>query len=178
MYERNKNCTGYLFRHVASPEELRTVYDILGTQFSPSFTHENCSFNDLASHYPKDRQMMLVVENEGRIIGGALGFGNTLRIIAITPSYRGLGLGRRLIQTFEVVAMRKEVRMVALVAHPDTVDFYTKMGYRGKRGRSKELPLPGRVLEFRLRKWEEKIGNLEEGQVVCIDETGKVPSLF
>jgi hypothetical protein len=42
----------------------------------------------------------------------------------------------------------------------------------------KELPLPGRVLDYRLRKLEARIGDLEAGQVVQTDETGKIPSLF
>ena len=170
--------TGYLIRYVASPDELKTTFDILGAQFTPPYTHENRIFKDLANNYPNDRQLMLVVKYEGQVIGGALGFGSTLRIIAVVPEHRGKGLGRRLIQTFEVGAMRKQERMVSLGSHPDAVGFYTKMGYRGKTGRSKELPLPGRVTEFRLRKWGEKLGDLQVGQLVIPDETGKIPPLF
>jgi hypothetical protein len=68
--------------------------------------------------------------------------------------------------------------MLSLGSHPDAVNFYTKMGYRGKTGRSKELPLPGCVMEYQLRKWEEKLGDLAVGQHIFPDETSKVPSLF
>jgi hypothetical protein len=52
------------------------------------------------------------------------------------------------------------------------------MGYHGKSSMHKELPLPGRVLELRLKKLETKLGDLEVGQVVWTDEMGKIPSLF
>jgi predicted N-acetyltransferase YhbS len=170
--------TCFIMRVVASLDELKFVYDILGAQFTPTLTHNGWTFEDLANHYPEDRQLMLVIEKEGNVIGGALGFDHILRIIAVTQAYRGVGLGRRLIQTFEVAAMRKGLRMVSLGSHPDAIDFYTKMGYRGNRGRSKELPLPGKFLEYRLRKWEETSGDLEVGQRIYLNEEGKIPSLF
>ena len=52
------------------------------------------------------------------------------------------------------------------------------MGYLGKSSMHKDLPLPGRVLELRLRKLEALIGDLEAGQFVQTDETGNIPSLF
>jgi hypothetical protein len=42
----------------------------------------------------------------------------------------------------------------------------------------KELPLPGRVLEYRLRKLEALVGDLEAGQAVQTGEDGRVPPLF
>ena len=60
----------------------------------------------------------------------------------------------------------------------DAKGFYARVGYRGKSSMHKELPLPGRVREFRLRKLEAELGDLEVGQVVSVDATGKIPPLF
>ena len=74
--------------------------------------------------------------------------------------------------------MRRGVRMISLGADEREKGFYLRMGYRGRSSMHKELPLPGRVLAFRLQKLEAVMGDLEAGQVVQTDETGKVPSLF
>jgi predicted N-acetyltransferase YhbS len=96
VHKTQYNKTGYLIRHVASPGELETALNILGAQFDPLYTHENYNFEDLANELPDDRQLMLVAEHEGQVIGRALGFCSTLRIIAIVPEHRGKGLGGRL----------------------------------------------------------------------------------
>jgi predicted N-acetyltransferase YhbS len=53
---------------------------------------------------PADRSLMLLAEAQGRIVGGALAFqtdpdspagGGTLRLVAVTPPYCGMRLGRR-----------------------------------------------------------------------------------
>lgn len=121
---------------------------------------------------------MLVAERDGRIVGGALGSSNVLRIIALEPGARRKGLGRRLIQTYEVGAMRRGVQTISLGAIEGAKGFYLRMGYHGKSSMHKELPLPGRVLEFRLHKLEALVGDLEAGQVVRTDASGKVPPLF
>ena len=168
----------YTIRRVASIEELKETFDVLGTQFTPPIAEKDRVFTDLVDHYSQDRQLMLVVEKDGQIVGGALGFGDTLRVIALKPEVRGKGLGRRLIQTFEVSAMRHGVPMISLGAAEYAKAFYERMGYRGKSSMHKELPLPGRVLEYRLQKLEALVGDLEVGQSVETDETGNIPSLF
>jgi predicted N-acetyltransferase YhbS len=178
MNHNRVDCESYAIRRVASIEELKETFGVLGAQFAPPVANDDRVFTDLLDHYPQDRQLMLVAEKDGRIVGGALGFGNTLRVVALKPEARGKGLGRRLIQTFEVGAMRHGVRTISLGAVEHAKGFYERMGYRGKSSMHKELPLPGRVLELRLRKLEALIGDLEAGQSVQTDETGKIPSLF
>ena len=168
----------YIIRQVASIEELAQVLDLLGAQFTPPIAAQDRVLADLLPHYPQDHALMVVAEKDGRIVGGALGFGSTLRIIALEPEERGKGLGRRLLQTFEVSAMRRGVRMISLGTLVRAKGFYLRMGYRGKSSMHKELPLPGRVLELRLRKLEAAMGDLEVGQVVQADEAGQVPPLF
>lgn len=170
--------SGYFIRQVASIEELKDVFDLLGRQFSPPLTRTDRLIDDLLDNYPQDRRLMLVAEKDGRIVGGVLGFASTLRMIALEPQVRGIGLGRRLMQTFEVAAMRLGVQMISLGAVEAERDFYLHMGYRGKKSMHKELPLPGPVLERRLLKLEAQLGDLESGQFVQVDDIGKVPPLF
>jgi len=171
-------CESYTIRQVASLKELAAAFDRLGAQFTPPVTHEDPEFAKLRDGFPEDRRLMLVVEQDGRIVGGVLGSSNVLRIIALEPGARRKGLGRRLIQTYEVGAMRRGVQTISLGAIEGAKGFYLRMGYHGKSSMHKELPLPGRVLEFRLHKLEALLGDLEIGQVVQTDETGKVPPLF
>ena len=178
MNNENGSYEKFTIRRVRSIEDLKETFNVLGAQFIPPLTDADRICADLLYYYPQDRPLMLVVENDGQVIGGVFGFGSTLRIIALEPAYRKKGLGQRLIQTFEVAAMRHGVRMISLGAVEQAKDFYVHMGYRGKSSMHKELPLPGRVLELRLRKLESIIGNLDIGQIVQTDKNGKIPPLF
>ena len=110
--ERRKH--GYVLRPVASLQELTEVFDLITAQITPPVTHTDRRFRDLARRFPEDRMLMLVAEDSGRIVGGALAFksandggsGVTLRVIGLEPSARGQGLGRRLMQTLELQASR------------------------------------------------------------------------
>jgi len=163
-------------RRVRSVEELRDVFEVLGRLFTPRIERDDRRIDDLVRRYPIDRPLMLLVESSDRIIGGALGFSSTLRIIGLDPKFRGLGLGRRLLQTFEVAAMRHGVRELSLGAE-EAKGFYLRLGYKGKSSMHKQFPLPGRVAELRLRKLEQLAGDLESGGAVPVEDGGRVPSL-
>lgn len=171
-------------RRVASANELREAFDVIGRQFDPPITHADRRFEDLARRFDEDRPLMLVVENDGHLIGGALAFrgegGASLRIIGLEASQRGSGLGRRLVQTIEVEAMTLGVRSISLGAGREVKGFYTRLGYRGGgSSMHKDLPLPGRVLEYRLRKLRAAAGDLEAGEPLEVDiVSGSVPPLM
>ncbi len=149
----------WVIRSVESMEELAEAFDVIGAQMTPSFTHEDLRFGDLARCFPGDRSLMLVVEDRGRIAGGALAFRTTLRVIGLVPDARGKGLGRRLVERLELEAMRLGRGGIALGASGDVKGFYRHLGYAGRRSMMhKELPLPGRALEARLRKLTEAGG--------------------
>lgn len=170
-----KNCMICLVRDM---DDLRKVIRVLGNQFSPAISPEDGIFTDLIQNFPQDRQLMLVVEKDRCIIGGALGFGSTLRIVALIPEVRGKGLGRRLIQTYEIMAIKREIQTISLGSLDEAKDFYRKMGYPGKSSMHKDLPLPGPVRDYRLQKLLFMVGDLEIGQIITLNETGKVPALF
>lgn len=148
------DCT---LRPVRSPEELASVFDILGTQFPSPFTHRDRRFADLARRYPQDRALMVLAERNpgghgdtgghGGIVGGALAFraadGSpvaTIRLVALLEAERGQGLGRRLIERVEAEAVRLGVSTVFLGADGDVRGFYRKLGYAGRGRLSKSLP--------------------------------------
>ena len=149
----------YPIRPVASMNELVSAFDLVGEQFEPNVTHKARRFQDLARRFTEDQRLMLIVESRGRIVGGAFAFrksrlGVTLRMIALQPGARGRGLGRRLIEAIELEAARLGAGEIALGgAGGDVKGFYTHLGYSGRGSMmSKGLPLPGRLLEARLRR--------------------------
>ena len=75
-------------------------------------------------------------------------------MIALQPGARGTGLGRRLMEAIELEATRLGAGGIALGgAQGGVKGFYAQMGYSGRGSMmSKDLPLPGRLLEARLRK--------------------------
>lgn len=140
----------YVIRCVESLQVLVEAFDLMGAQFTPPLTHADRRFSDLARRFPEDRSMMLVVEHEGGIVGGAFAFRTgqepgpdsdvTLRIIALVPPHRGQGLGRRLVERVEQEATAVGARGISLGAD-EAVGFYHHVGYRGKSGLRKALPL-------------------------------------
>lgn len=151
--------TTFLVRSVASPDELVRAFDVAGAQMTPATTHEDAQrFGDLARRFADDRSLMHLVEGHGSILGAALAFrtsptGITLRIIGLEAEYRGLGLGRLLMEAVEVEAMHLGVGGIGLGGvEAETRGFYARMGYQGRRSMMRKgLPLPGRFLERRLR---------------------------
>jgi hypothetical protein len=88
-------------------------------------------------------------------------------------------LGHRLLQTFEVECMALGLRSIALGTHDGGRSFYERLGYHGRASMHKDLPLPGRVLDLRLRKLTAELGDLDAGAIVTTDRDGsKVPAIL
>jgi hypothetical protein len=62
----------YVIRPVASLQELTQVFDLVGAQLPRRLTRRDRRFTDLARHFPADRSLMLVAEDQGRIAGAGL----------------------------------------------------------------------------------------------------------
>lgn len=145
----------WVIRPVSSRLELAAAFDVMGAQMTPRITHDDRRFQDLDRRFDEDRTLMLVVEDRGSILGGALAFRRgavTVRMIGLDARVRGKGLGRRLMETIELEAMRLGAGGINLGASAEAKGFYVRLGYAG-RGvmMHKGLPLPGRFLEARLR---------------------------
>jgi GNAT superfamily N-acetyltransferase len=141
----------YAIRPVASLQELTQVFDLVGAQLPRRLTRRDRRFTDLARHFPADRSLMLVAEDQGRIAGAALAFrtdpaspacGVTLRLIAVTPAYRGKGLGRRLFEEVEAAAIQLGILEISLGASGAECGFYLRMGYRGRARCASSSPSP------------------------------------
>ena len=167
----------YKVRYIASGEEIPAVIKTMRAWFIPPIAADNPILENMADYYPAYKNMMIVAEKAGQIVGGALGYGSNLCIIAVRPEDRMKGLGRRLLQTFEVGAMKRGVTMVSLGARKEAKGFYEQVGYSGKSSMHKGLPLPSKSLDWRLRKMDSVIGNLDKGQELDLDESGRISPL-
>jgi GNAT superfamily N-acetyltransferase len=131
----------YVLRPVTSLLEVTEAFDLIAAQITPPVTHADRRFRELARRFPEDRALMLVSEDQGRIVGGALAFrkvsqggsGVTLRIIGLEPSARGHGLGRRLMQALELEAGRLGAPAINLGGASGSIKgFYARLGYAGR----------------------------------------------
>ena len=143
-----------MIRPVASLQELARVFDLVGAQLPQPLTRRDRRLAELAGRFPADRPLMLLAEDQGRIVGGALAFrtdpcspagGVTLRLIGLAATHRGKGLGRRLLQQVEAAAIRLGAVEISLGASGQERGFYVRMGYAGRARLRKQLPLSGAV---------------------------------
>jgi hypothetical protein len=74
--------------------------------------------------------------------------------------------------------MHHRVATISLGARETAKEFYESIGYCGKSSMHKGLPLPGKSLDWRLRKLDAAIGDLEGGEDLQLDESGKILPLF
>lgn len=151
--------TAFTIRPVGSLEELTAAFDALGAWSAPATTHEDRRFLELARRFAADRSLMLVVEHEGRIVGGLLacrrGDVATPRAIAFTPGAPVETLLARLLGALEDAA--RPLGVVEVLeggVGPDVRPLYERHGYRGRGTLMSKplLPLPGRAREAVLRR--------------------------
>jgi DNA-binding transcriptional MerR regulator/ribosomal protein S18 acetylase RimI-like enzyme len=124
-----------VIRPVDSPAELVAAFDIAGA-CGPgrAIDHTDQRFADLEAAYPGERELLLVAEESGSVVGAAMGFVSagsevTLRILAVAADRRRRGIGRALLQAFEVSALHLGATRISLGADADA-GFYIRHGYR------------------------------------------------
>jgi GNAT superfamily N-acetyltransferase len=161
-----------VIRPVASPRELARAFELIGARRAPALEQDRY-FLQLARRFPGDRPLLLVAELDGQLIGAGVAFRKdsspacrtaTLRNVAVRPSYRGLGLERRLIQRIEQGAASLGVTGIIL-GGPRGAErqFFLSMGYRGRHEggfMGKQLPL---TVRQRDPGWHERLENLRRG---------------
>jgi GNAT superfamily N-acetyltransferase len=163
-------------RYVRSSDELRELWRRLFTIVGePDADPERRAHWRLFERFAEQRHRMLVVEHEGRLVGGALG----LHLLALEASLRNQGLGRRLLEAAEVEAMADgdELRVHA---DPESMPFFLHLGYTQRGGTTgrhlyRGSPTSAALRERRIQRWRATTGDLEEGVVLTRDAvTGKV----
>jgi GNAT superfamily N-acetyltransferase len=122
-----------IIRPVDSPTELVTAFDVAGAQFDPAVDHTDRRFADLEAAYPGERELLLVAEEAGSVVGVAMGFASpwpevTLRILAVAASRRQ-GIGHALLRAFEASALRLGATRISLGADAEA-GFYIRHGYQ------------------------------------------------
>jgi DNA-binding transcriptional MerR regulator len=124
-----------VIRPVASAAELVTAFDVAGAQFDPVVEHgDQGRFAELEAAYPAERDLLLVAEEGGAVVGAAMGFASrgpevTLRILAVAAGRRRRGIGRALLRAFEAGALRLGGTRVSLGADAEA-GFYIRHGYQ------------------------------------------------
>jgi DNA-binding transcriptional MerR regulator/GNAT superfamily N-acetyltransferase len=123
-----------IIRPVDSPTELVTAFDFAGAQFGPAVDHTDRRFAALEAAYPGERELLLVAEEAGSVVGVAMGFASpwpevTLRILAVAASRRRKGIGRALLRAFEASALRLGATRISLGADAEA-GFYIRHGYQ------------------------------------------------
>lgn len=159
----------YVIRPVASLQELAQVFELAGAQLPQRLTRHYRRLAELARRFPADRTLMLVAEDQGGIVGGALAFrtdpaspacGVTLRLIGVAPTHRGKGLGRRLLEEVEAAGRRLGASEISLGASGQERGFYLRMGYSGRTRLRKQLPLPSSAGPRRAQGWRRDLDEL------------------
>jgi DNA-binding transcriptional MerR regulator/ribosomal protein S18 acetylase RimI-like enzyme len=124
-----------IIRPVDSAAELVIAFDAAGAQFDPVIDHtDQWRFADLEAAYPGERELLLVAEESGSVVGAALGFVSsgsevTLRILAVAAGRRRRGIGRTLLRAFEGSALRVGATRISLGADAEA-GFYVRHGYQ------------------------------------------------
>jgi len=124
-----------IIRPVDSVAELAAAFDAAGAQFDPAIDHtDQRRFADLQAAYPRDRELLLVAEDNGSVVGAAMGFVSagaevTLRILAVAADQRRQGIGRALLRAFEASALRLGATRISLGADAEA-GFYVRHGYQ------------------------------------------------
>jgi DNA-binding transcriptional MerR regulator/GNAT superfamily N-acetyltransferase len=124
-----------IIRPADSPAELVIAFDVAGAQFDPAIDHtDQRRFAELEAAYPGERELLLVAEESGSVVGAAMGFVSsgsevTLRILAVAADWRGQGIGRALLRAFEASALHLGATRISLGADAEA-GFYIRHGYQ------------------------------------------------
>lgn len=114
------------------------------------------SFYDYITHYDASREKVWIVEHKGNIAGcigiAAHGDKAQLRWFLLHPDYRGIGLGRQLLDSAIAFAKEKKYKQIYLDTTTDLKDairMYTRSGFQKAEEKANDAWRPG-VMELRM----------------------------
>lgn len=138
-----------VIRAVTSPGEVAVAIETIDEAVRDLVMPDDRRYRGIAENYPLYRELMLVAEIGDRVVGAVIGVGSPegpgsqfsvlVRGLGVTGSYRGLGLGRQLIEELERRAAAMGAVEVHLGAVPSARGFYARLGYSGKSRMHKAL---------------------------------------
>lgn len=98
---------------------------------------ETESLDDLAKQLAWDSELVLVAENEGKVVGVIVGTLDGTRgyfyRLAVDPNYQGHGVGKKLVQALEERFKQRGATRVIIMVNQDNkavIPFYSSMGYQ------------------------------------------------
>lgn len=120
-------------RPVASAGELAQAIEVVRSQFDPPLASDGVGAVDLYDNFENDSGLCLVAVRRGELLGGALGFRSSatqamLRVLAVSATQRGVGLGRALLERFEAGAAGLGVDEITLGTN-EAAEFYVHCGW-------------------------------------------------
>lgn len=79
-------------------------------------------------------EIMLVAEDEGRVVGVLRGRTNRLQSLFVRGEYHGQGIGRLLAEAFEQEALRRGASAIRVASSLFAIPFYQRLGYKKTTG--------------------------------------------
>lgn len=97
---------------------------------------ETESLNDLAQQLAWDSDLVMVAEQEGKVVGVVVGTIDGARAyfyrLAVLPTMQGTGIGRQLVEAIEKRFKQRGVNRVLIMVNqdnPEILPFYHSLGY-------------------------------------------------
>lgn len=112
----------------ASAEELGRLLGPFRHARSPDPAHQEAIARVIRS------EMVFVAEDEGAIVGVLRGRTDRLASLFVRGDHHHRGIGRQLVERFEVECRRREGRIIRVAATEFAVPFYRAMGYKRSTG--------------------------------------------
>jgi len=133
---RMKISKNYKIREFHFPDDYQEVYNIWGQSGPGVKVSQSDEIEELQKKIARDPELFLVLENEGSIIGTVIGGFDGRRgmvyHLAVLAEYRGLGLGKMLMEELEkrmaIKGCRKAYLFITL-DNDDVLGFYKQMGW-------------------------------------------------
>lgn len=117
--------------------QLSDVHDVSRIwQLTASSDPERETLQELSKQLARDRDLVLVAELDGRVVGAIVGTVDKrtgfFYCLAVHPNYQGRGIGRRLVASLEKRFRQKGVKRIGITIDEGTkklLPFYLHLGH-------------------------------------------------